>query len=179
MSTGERPDMCRSGVFWWIRWIRRPVREYPIWPVGSPVRVTPQSGRAWRRHMMSIWLVREILLFSVDAWFGRYRYFRWEWEWLTPLSSGNLLCPGRTRYVRLGFRSGKTKRAGGSRVRRNPEFGKFGPGNYRAGWKIVASTEARCTYLWNEWTCVTIVIDPFALRRRGTCLRMVASNHTQ
>ena len=31
-----------------------------------------------------------------------------------PLSSGNLLYLGRTRYVRLGFSSGKTKSAGGS-----------------------------------------------------------------
>ena len=52
---------------------------------------------------------------------------------ITPLSSGNLLYPGRTRYVGLGFSSGKTNSAGGSRVRRDQEFGKLGLGNYRPG----------------------------------------------
>ena len=38
-----------------------------------------------------------------------------------------MLHPGRTRYVGLGFSSGKTQSASASRAQSNPEFGKLGP----------------------------------------------------
>ena len=44
--------------------------------------------------------------------------------------------------------------------------------------EVVSLAEARCTYMWNEWTyVVTLSIYAFALRRRGTILRRVASTY--